>query len=246
MKTDEPFSDQLEDWLDAEAPKTMGQLGDVFGEKSFAVTILFLMFLPALPLPTGGITHVFEAITALLGAEMVLFGPNDLAPARWRDRALGDTTTQKAIPFMIRRIRWFERFSRRRWARLFEQRWFLRLVGLIVIGLAVAAAFAPPFSGLDTVPALGAVVVSLGVILGDVVILAIGVVIGAGGVADSGARGPACPVDPEPVLRPERSIRTSRTRLCFKRISGALLAGKDPDRTSGRNPSPNGSPPRRP
>jgi len=72
METDEPFSDQLERWLGSDEPKTLGGLGDVFGEKSFAVTILFLMFIPALPLPTGGITHVFEAIAALVGAEMVI------------------------------------------------------------------------------------------------------------------------------------------------------------------------------
>ena len=180
--TDEPFSAQLEGWLEADTPKTLGQLGDLFGEKSFAVTILFLMFLPALPLPTGGITHVFEAITALLGVEMVLGARTIWLPARWRDRELGDTTTRKAIPFMVRRIRWFERFSRPRSAWLFEQRWFLLLLGLVVIALAAAAAFAPPFSGLDTVPALGAVVVALGIILSDVVVLAIGIVIGAGGV----------------------------------------------------------------
>jgi hypothetical protein len=161
----------------------LGKLDEVFGEKSFAVTILFLMFLPALPLPTGGITHVFEAITALLGFEMVLGARTIWIPARWRNRELGDTTTRRAIPFMVRRIRWFERFSRPRAAWLFEQRWFLRLLGLVFIALAAAAAFAPPFSGLDTVPALGAVVVALGVILSDVVVLSIGVVIGAGGVA---------------------------------------------------------------
>ena len=161
----------------------MGELDELFEEKSFAVTILFLMFLPALPLPTGGITHVFEAITALLGAEMVLGARTIWIPARWRNRELGGTTTRKAIPFMVRRIRWFERFSRPRAAWLFEKRWFLRLLGLVFIALAAAAAFAPPFTGLDTVPAMGAVVVALGVILTDVVVLSIGVVIGAGGVA---------------------------------------------------------------
>ena len=178
----EPFSKQLEDWLKSDGPKTLGGLGAVFEAKSFAVAILLLMFVPALPLPTGGITHVFEAITVLLGAEMVFGARTIWLPARWRDRELGETTTKKAIPFMVRRIRWFERFSRRRGARLFEQRWFLRVLGLIVIALAAAAAIAPPFSGLDTVPALGAVVVALAIVLEDVLILAIGVVIGAGGV----------------------------------------------------------------
>ena len=41
---------------------------------------------------------------------------------------------------------------------------------------------APPFSGLDTLPALGAVIVALSIILEDVVVLAVGVVIGAGGI----------------------------------------------------------------
>ena len=48
---------------------------------------------------------------------------------------------------------------------------------------AIGAALAPPFSGLDTVPALGAVVVALAIILEDVVVLAVGVAIGAGGIA---------------------------------------------------------------
>ncbi|HVC67754.1 MAG TPA: exopolysaccharide biosynthesis protein [Acidimicrobiales bacterium] len=180
--TDEPFSDQLEAWLASDSPKTVGDLGTVFAEKSFAVTILFLMFVPALPLPTGGITHVFELITILLSAELVLGARSIWLPARWRDRELGPATTGKAIPFMMRRIRWLERFSRPRAASLFDRRWFLRILGLVFIGLAASAALAPPFSGLDTLPALGAVFVALAIIMEDVVALGIGLGIGAGGV----------------------------------------------------------------
>jgi hypothetical protein len=176
------FSDQLEDWLTSEDPKTVGRLGEVFGEKSFAVTVLFLMFIPAIPAPTGGITHVFEAITVLLGGEMVMGARTIWLPARWRDRELGERATQKAIPFMARRIRWFERFSKPRLAHLFEQRWFIRILGLVIIALAVGAAFAPPFSGLDTLPAMGAVIVALSIILTDVLLLGIGLAIGTGGV----------------------------------------------------------------
>jgi hypothetical protein len=182
MNADTAFSDQLESWLQTDEPKTLGALGDVFGEKSFAVTVLFLMFVPALPLPTGGITHVFEAITVLLASQMVLGRRTIWLPKRFQRRELGAVTTGKAVPFMIRRIRWFERFSKPRWARLFRQRWFLRLLGLVLMGFAVAAAFAPPFSGLDTLPALGAVAVALSIILEDVVVLAIGIAIGSGGI----------------------------------------------------------------
>ena len=42
---------------------------------------------------------------------------------------------------------------------------------------------APPFTGLDTLPALGAVVISLGVLLEDFAVVLVGVAIGAAGVA---------------------------------------------------------------
>jgi hypothetical protein len=177
-----PFSDQLERWLQGDEPKTVGKLGEVFGEKSFAVTVLLLMFVPALPAPTGGITHVFEVITVIIGAQMVIGARTIWLPSRWRDRELSETVTTKAIPFIARTIRWFERFSRPRLAGLYEQRWFGRVLGVIVIALAVGAAFAPPFSGLDTLPALGAVIIALSIILSDVLLLGIGLVIGTGGV----------------------------------------------------------------
>jgi hypothetical protein len=51
-----------------------------------------------------------------------------------------------------------------------------------MIALAVAAALAPPLSGLDTLPSLGAVAVAAAIILDDVVVLAIGIVLGTGGI----------------------------------------------------------------
>lgn len=72
MPADPTFTDELEHWLRGDDPKTLGSLAEVFAEKSFAVTILLLMFVPALPLPTGGVTHVFEGIAVVIAAQMVL------------------------------------------------------------------------------------------------------------------------------------------------------------------------------
>jgi hypothetical protein len=179
---DVPFSEELERWLRSDAPKTLGGMNDVFGPRSFAVTIMLLMFVPALPLPTGGATHVFEAITVLLAAQMVLGRQTIWLPARLRRRELGATITGKAIPFVVRRIRQVERFSRPRAAWLFTHRLLAVPLGLILMVFAVGAAFAPPFSGLDTLPALGAVLVALAIVLEDAVVLAIGVIVGVGGV----------------------------------------------------------------
>ena len=101
---DESFSVQLERWLESDELKTLGRLTDVFKEKAFAVAVLLLMMAPALPLPTGGITHVFEAVTVLLGAEMVAGVKTIWLPSRWRDRELGGTA-REALPIMMRRIR---------------------------------------------------------------------------------------------------------------------------------------------
>lgn len=182
-ESDEPFSSQLDQWLRSDAPKTLGSLGDAFEERTFAVTILMLMFLPAMPLPTGGITHVFEGIAIVVAAQMVLGRRSLWLPDRWRRRDLGAMTTEKMIPFMLRWVRRFERFSRPRGVQLFRWRWSVRLLGLLLAGLAVMAAIAPPFSGLDTLPALGAVAIALSIVFEDAVLLAVGIVIGSGGTA---------------------------------------------------------------
>jgi hypothetical protein len=181
----EPFSVQLEAWLNSEGTKTIGDLGEVFAEKSFAVTVLFLMFLPALPLPTGGITHVFEAITVVVAGQMVVGRRSLWLPERARRRELGSAMIEKAVPFISRRIRWFERFSRPRGVEVFRNRLALSVVGLLIVAFAVAAALSPPFSGLDTIPSLGAVVLALAIILEDVVVLGIGAAIGVAGIAIS-------------------------------------------------------------
>ena len=84
----------------------------------------------------------------------------------------------------MRRVRWFEKRSRRRGAALFRQVWFIRVLGVLLVGFALGAALAPPFSGLDTLPALGAVVVALAILLEYIYIfvLGIGVLIGTGGI----------------------------------------------------------------
>ena len=176
------FSDQLERWLSSDGPKTIGALSDVFAEKSFAVAILLLMLLPALPLPTGGVTHVFEVIAVLLAAQMILGRQTIWLPARFRDRSLGGLATDSVLPRVMRWVRLVERISRPRAAWLFDQGWVLRVLGLVLVVFAVAAALAPPFSGLDTLPALGAVAVCLAIITADVLILAAGLVIGVGGI----------------------------------------------------------------
>jgi hypothetical protein len=177
------FSDELETWLEGDEPKTLGALNDVFDERSFAVAITLLMFPSALPIPTGGVTHILEAVTLLLAVQMIAGRDEIWLPKRWQQRELGASMTGKAIPFVIRRVRTFERFSRGRLQHLFDQGWFLRLLGLVIVVFTLGTILAPPFSGLDTLPALGVVLIGLSIILRDFAFVVVGGVVGTGGIA---------------------------------------------------------------
>jgi hypothetical protein len=54
---------------------------------------------------------------------------------------------------------------------------------VMILLLSLAAFVAPPFSGLDTLPSLGGVLVSLAVLVQDVLLLIVGLALGVVGVA---------------------------------------------------------------
>ena len=175
-------SEQLERWLQSDRKKTLGDLVDTFGPRSFAILFVVLMALPALPLPTGAVSHVLEILTMLLALELVVGRTEVWIPKRFEHRELKGLTGPRFSAALVKRIRWFERFSRPRMAGLVEHRLTGMVFGAAVFGFALTAFLAPPFSGLDTLPSLGVVVLGLGVLLGDIVIAGIGLGIGAVGV----------------------------------------------------------------
>src|ERR1700679_3627459 len=101
------FSNSLEKWLKGKQPKTLANLEKVVEDKSFAVIFLLLMILPATPLPTGGITHVFEVIVCLLCLELMTGRDTPWLPEKWKNMSLGKTLTGKVIPTILKWIRWF-------------------------------------------------------------------------------------------------------------------------------------------
>jgi hypothetical protein len=182
VSADDRFSHELEGWLEQDGPKTVGSLTDVIDEKSFAVVTLLLLIPSALPLPTGGVTHLFELIAAIVVAQMVLGREELWLPRRFRDHELGKTMTGKAIPRILKVVRWFERWARPRLARVLDLQLVKSLLAVFLLVFVVAAFVAPPFSGLDTAPSLGVVMVCLGIIFGDVIIVSLGLLVGAAGI----------------------------------------------------------------
>jgi hypothetical protein len=180
---DKKLSDELQEWLSGEGDRTLGALVDAFGEKSFAILFVVLLGVPALPLPTGGATHVFEVIAALLALELIAGRRQVWLPERWKGLKLGGEKQQKFIGGLTRLIRRLERLSRPRLAFLFDHRLSRLVFGLLVLAGTAGAFFAPPFTGLDTLPALSVVLISLGMLLEDFLVVVAGLVVLVVGVA---------------------------------------------------------------
>jgi hypothetical protein len=179
----EKVSDEIAHWLASDGNKTLGGLIDVFQEKSFALIFILLLGVPALPLPTGGATHVFEVIAMLVALQLVVGRDKIWLPRRWCKVDLGTGGGRtRFIRGLMRGIRWIERFSRPRFRVLFDHRASNTVFGLLVIAGSLAAFLAPPFTGLDTLPALGVVLLSLGVLLEDFAVVVLALIVGSAGV----------------------------------------------------------------
>ena len=178
----EKVSEELGGWLDGDGAKTLDGLIDLFGEKSFALLFVLLLGVPALPLPTGGATHVFEIIAILLALQLVFGARCIWLPARWRRIELAGPGRERFLAGLLKMIRRLERVSKPRLRFLFNHRLSNIAFGLLVAGGSLAAFLAPPFTGLDTLPSLGVVLLSLGVLMEDVLVVIAAVIVGLSGV----------------------------------------------------------------
>jgi hypothetical protein len=182
MEQPEKVSDAIQRWLEGDSDKTLGSLIELFEEKSFAILFVLLLGVPALPLPTGGATHVFEVIAVLLALQLIVGRDEIWLPQRWRRLQLAGGRRERFIAGLMKMIRRLERFSKPRLRFLFDHRLSNIVFGVLVIGGSAGAFFAPPFTGLDTLPSLGVVLLSLGVLLEDALLVAAAIVVGVGGV----------------------------------------------------------------
>src|SRR5262249_56781884 len=108
---------------------------------------------------------VLEIIAVLLAIQLIVGREKIWLPKRWKKLQLAGPKQQKFLSGLMRMIRWLERFSKPRFRVLFETRFSSNIFGLLVVGGAVAAFVAPPFTGRDTLPALGVALLPLAVLL---------------------------------------------------------------------------------
>jgi hypothetical protein len=178
----QPVSERLDRWLAGDADKTLGSLLGVFEEKGFAIAFVLLLSVSALPLPTGGATHVLEIVAILLALQLTAGREQIWLPKRWCRLELAGPGRERFVAGLMKRIRQLERFSHPRLRFLFDHRLSNIVFGLLVIAGATGAFLAPPFTGLDTLPSLGVVLLSLGVLLEDFAVVVVAIVVGVTGV----------------------------------------------------------------
>jgi hypothetical protein len=119
----------------------------------------------------------------LLALQLIANRDRVWLPRRWRAVELAGDAHARFITGLMRMVQWLERISRPRLRFLFEHRISNVVFGALVIGGSLGAFLAVPFTGLDTLSALGVVVLSLGVLLEDFGLVAAGTLVGLAGVA---------------------------------------------------------------
>jgi hypothetical protein len=176
------FSDELNDWLKSKKPKTLAGINEVFGEKSFAIIFFILMLFPALPLPTGGASHIFAIIVMLLALELIIGRRTIWIPQKWLHAGISEAAERKIMPFIYKRLKWFEKYASPSRGNFLKNINILRVTGFMVFIFALTAFLAPPFTGLDTIPALGVVIIALALLFNDIRLYIIGNIAGCLGI----------------------------------------------------------------
>jgi hypothetical protein len=144
---------------------------------------ILLLGVPALPLPTGGATQVFEIIATLVALQLVAGRDKIWLPKRWCKVQLGTGGGRtRFIRGLMKAVRWIERFSRPRLRFLFDHRASNAVFGVLVITGSLGAFLAPPFTGLDTLPSLGVALLSLGGLLEDFALVVLALIVGSAGL----------------------------------------------------------------
>jgi hypothetical protein len=180
--TQQLFSNELHAWLQSKKPKTIGAMLDTLDEKGFAFLFFILLLLPALPIPTAGLSHVFEAIACLVAVQLMIGRREVWIPDFLAQKQLPQSLAQRIIPYTIKRVRFFEKYTSSNMRAVLRTKIFRVCLGLFVVVFSGFAFFAPPLSMLDTLPSLGVVGMSLGVILDDIRIVMTGWLVGMIGV----------------------------------------------------------------
>jgi len=160
--------------LDANADGVvvLGEVLDKAGDRGYGFLLILLAipaFIPILPPGTSGVLGALMSIVAL----QMLFGlKQPWFPKRWRNKVLSPKVVEAIQTRGVAILRQIERVSHPRGRRLTRNGLILRLSALVVIALALVLSSPMPF--MNTLPALGVLLIGVGLANHDLYFLSAG------------------------------------------------------------------------
>lgn len=156
----------------------LGEVLDKAGDRGYGFLLILLAipaFIPILPPGTSGVLGALMVVVAL----QMLFGlKQPWFPKRWRARVLSPKVVQAIQTRGVALLRKIERVSHPRGRRFTRNGVILRLSALVVIALALVLSSPMPF--MNTLPALGVLLIGVGLANHDIYFLSAGWLIGLG------------------------------------------------------------------
>ena len=160
--------------LDANADGVvvLGEVLDKAGDRGYGFLLILLAipaFIPILPPGTSGVLGALMSIVAL---QMLVGLKQPWFPKRWRNKVLSPKVVQALQTRGVAMLRKIERVSHPRGRRFTRNGLILRLSALVVIALALVLSSPMPF--MNTLPALGVLLIGVGLANHDLYFLSAG------------------------------------------------------------------------
>jgi len=160
--------------LDANADGVvvLGEVLDKAGDRGYGFLLILLAipaFIPILPPGTSGVLGALMSIVAL---QMLVGLKQPWFPKRWRNKVLSPKVVQALQTRGVAMLRKIERVSHPRGRRFTRNGVILRLSALVVIALALVLSSPMPF--MNTLPALGVLLIGVGLANHDLYFLSAG------------------------------------------------------------------------
>ena len=158
---------------------TLGALIAIFREGGFALLLILFASPLALPLPAVGIATVMSVPILFIAGQLAIGKRTPWLPEKLARKEIELDSLRKVINTILPWLEKIEHLIRPR-ITLFSTRIGCRLIGLVMMICACSVALPIPFS--NTIPSMGIVLMSLGLLERDGVVILAGMVVGAIGV----------------------------------------------------------------
>lgn len=158
---------------------SVDQLVNDLKERGFGILFIIFCAIPALPIPAQGIATIL-AIPVILLAVQLIVGKNEIwLPKFIRKKSVGSSKINKVTKVALPLMKKFEYLSNPR-LKFMTSPFMERIIGVFILCCSISMALPIPFS--NTVPSIGIVIMSLGMMEKDGLAIIGGMLIGIAGI----------------------------------------------------------------